>query len=86
VHHLIDVFLGEGTGPAFAGAFLGATTIQPGGFNAWGSFAAVYFLVTGVDGLSLPGIQVFVQDLFYGAALIVAVSLSLLARRRASAS
>jgi ABC-type xylose transport system permease subunit len=34
----------------------------------------------------LLGIQVFVQDLFYGAALIVAVSLSLLARRRASAS
>jgi ribose transport system permease protein len=72
--------------PAFAGAFLGATTIQPGRFNAWGSFAAVYFLVTGIDGLSLLGIQVFVQDLFYGAALIVAVSVSLLARRRANAS
>jgi hypothetical protein len=32
------------------------------------------------------GLQVFVQDLFYGAALIVAVSISMLARRRASAS
>jgi len=28
---------------------------------------------------------VFVQDLFYGAALIVAVSVSMLARRRAGA-
>jgi ribose transport system permease protein len=72
--------------PAFAGAFLGATTIQPGRFNAWGSFAAVYFLVTGIDGLSLLSIQVFVQDLFYGAALIVAVSVSVLARRRAGTS
>ena len=72
--------------PAFAGVFLGATTIQPGRFNAWGSFAAVYFLVTGINGLSLIGIQVFVQDLFYGAALIVAVSVSMLARRRTSAS
>lgn len=71
--------------PAFAGVFLGATTIQPGRFNAWGSFAAVYFLVTGINGLSLIGIQVFVQDLFYGAALIVAVSASMLARRRTSA-
>jgi ribose transport system permease protein len=72
--------------PAFAGAFLGATTIRPGRFNAWGSLAAVYFLVTGIDGLSLLGIQVFVQDLFYGAALIVAVSGSVLARRRAQSS
>jgi hypothetical protein len=64
--------------PAFAGAFLSATTIQPGRFNAWGSFAAVYFLVTGIDGLSLLGIQVYVQDLFYGAAPIVAVSVSIL--------
>lgn len=72
--------------PAFAGAFLGSTTIQPGRFNAWGSFAAIYFLGTGINGLSLLGIQVFVQDLFYGGALIVAVSISVLARRRAGAS
>jgi hypothetical protein len=72
--------------PAFAGAFLGSTTIQPGRFNAWGSFAAIYFLGTGINGLSLFGIQVFVQNLFYGGALIVAVSISVLARRRAGAS
>jgi hypothetical protein len=50
------------------------------------SFAAVYFLVTGIEGMSLIGIQVFVQDLVYGAALIMAVSVSMLTRRRTSAS
>lgn len=67
--------------PAFAAAFLGSTAITPGRFNAWGSFAAVYFLVTGISGLSLMGIQVFIQDLFYGGALIIAVALSILVRR-----
>ena len=67
--------------PAFAAAFLGSTSIVPGRFNAWGSFAAVYFLVTGIYGLSLMGIQVFVQNLFYGGALIIAVALSILVRR-----
>ena len=41
--------------PAFAAAFLGSTTIKPGQFNVWGSFVAVYFLVTGVTGLQLLG-------------------------------
>lgn len=67
--------------PAFAAAFLGSTAIAPGRFNAWGSFAAVYFLVTGINGLSLLGIQVFIQDLFYGGALVIAVALSTLVRR-----
>jgi len=39
--------------PAFAAAFLGATTILLGRFNAIGSIAAVYFLVTGITGLQL---------------------------------
>jgi len=62
--------------PAFAAVFLGGTTITPGRFNAWGSFIAVYFLVTGISGLSILGIQTFVQNLFYGGALIIAVTLS----------
>jgi ribose transport system permease protein len=68
--------------PAFAAAFLGATAIAPGYFNAWGAFIAVYFLVTGVTGLQLLGAESFVQQLFYGAALIVAVALSQLGRAR----
>lgn len=68
--------------PAFAAAFLGATTIMPGRFNPWGSVAATYFLVTGITGLQLLGVQSYVQQLFYGGALVIAVTLSQLARRR----
>jgi ribose transport system permease protein len=68
--------------PAFAAAFLGATTIMPGRFNPIGSIAAVYFLVTGITGLQLLGVETFVQQLFYGGALILAVALSQFARRR----
>jgi ribose transport system permease protein len=66
--------------PAFAAAFLGATTIVPGRFNALGTFAAVYFLVSGITGLQLLGANSFVQQLFYGGALVVAVGLARLAR------
>jgi ribose transport system permease protein len=72
--------------PAFAAAFLGATTIMPGRFNPIGSIAAVYFLVTGITGLQLLGVQTFVQQLFYGGALVLAVALSQLARRRDAAA
>jgi ribose transport system permease protein len=68
--------------PAFAAVFLGATTVIPGRFNAWGAFIAVYFLATGITGLQLLGAESFVQQLFYGGALVIAVSLAQLARRR----
>ncbi len=63
--------------------FLGATSIKPGRFNALGVGIAVYFLATGVNGLQLLGAADYVQQLFYGAALIVAVVLSRQLRRRA---
>jgi ribose transport system permease protein len=68
--------------PAFAACFLGATAIRPGRFNPIGTFIAVYFLVSGITGLQLLGVQNFVQQLFYGGALVIAVALSTLARRR----
>jgi ribose transport system permease protein len=68
--------------PAFAAAFLGATSITPGRFNAWGTLIAVYFLVIGITGLTMLGIQTFVQNLFYGGALVLAVALSQLVRKR----
>jgi ribose transport system permease protein len=71
--------------PAFAGAFLGATSIMPGRFNPWGSLIAVYFLVTGVTGLQLLGAESFIQQLFYGGALILAVALSQLGGPRLEA-
>lgn len=72
--------------PAFAAAFLGFTAIRPGRFNAWGTFFAVYFLISGITGLELLGVPAFVQELFYGAALILAVVLRQLARGRAEMS
>jgi ribose transport system permease protein len=69
--------------PAYAAVFLGATSIKPGRFNALGTGIAVYFLATGVNGLQLLGADNYVQQLFYGAALVIAVVLSRqLGRRR----
>jgi ribose transport system permease protein len=68
--------------PAYAAAFLGLTTIQPGRFNAIGSTIAVYFLATGVAGLELYGAQDYVQQLFYGSVLVIAVVISRLIHRR----
>lgn len=68
--------------PAFAAAFLGATAIKPGRFNPWGSFIAVYFLVTGITGLQLMGLAGWIEQVFYGTALVLAVALSTLAGRR----
>lgn len=68
--------------PAFAAAFLGATTLVPGRFNPWGTFLAVYFLATGINGLSMLGIPIWVTNVFNGAALILAVTLSQFARGR----
>lgn len=68
--------------PAFAAAFLGATAITPGRFNPVGSVVAVYFIVIGISGLTMLGIQSFVQNLFYGGALVLAVALSQLVRKR----
>lgn len=68
--------------PAFAAVFLGQTSIMPGRFNAWGTFIATYFLITGITGLQILGVASYIQDLFYGGALIIAVALAESARRR----
>ncbi len=68
--------------PAFAAVFLGATTITPGRFNPWGAFIAVYFLGTGISGLQLLGLASWIQPVFYGGALVVAVAFSQVMRGR----
>lgn len=70
--------------PAFAAVFLGSTSIYPGKFNAVGALVGAYFLATGINGLAIQGFGVFTQNYFYGGALIVAVALSVLARRGSS--
>ncbi|MGV1793347.1 ABC transporter permease [Rhizobium lusitanum] len=68
--------------PPFAAAFLGATAITPGRFNPWGAFIAVYFLITGIVGLQILGLSGWIEQVFYGGALVVAVTLSRLAANR----
>ena len=67
--------------PAFAAAFLGATTIKVGRPNAWGTVAAVYLLAVGTTGLQLLGAADWVEDVFNGSALVLAVALARLAAR-----
>jgi len=60
--------------PAFAAVFLGSTQLKPGRFNVWGTLLAVYVLATGVKGLQLvTGVQ-WLNEMFSGVALILAVA------------
>jgi ribose transport system permease protein len=69
--------------PAFAAAFLGATTIKVGRPNAWGTVVAVYLLAVGTTGLQLAGAADWVEDVFNGSALVLAVALArVVARER----
>ncbi|WP_051580051.1 ABC transporter permease [Pseudonocardia acaciae] len=76
------------TGPdmlfaALAAVFLGATCIRPGRFNVFGTLVGVFFVAVAVSGLSLIGVDTWVQPTFNGTALLVAVGLAAaLARRR----
>lgn len=72
--------------PVLAVAFLGVTSIHPGRFNVPGTLLAVFFLATTVSGLSLIGVDNWVESAFNGAALLAAVALStIVGRRRAGA-
>lgn len=72
---------------ALSAVFLGATTIRPGRFNVPGTFVAVFFIAFSVSGLSLAGAADWVNDVFTGAALVLAVAFStLLGRRRRGAT
>jgi ribose transport system permease protein len=68
--------------PAFAGAFLGATSIRPGRYNALGTVIAVYLVAVGITGLRQHGAQNYVEQYFYGVSLLVAVSLARFAANR----
>ncbi|MCC2031233.1 ABC transporter permease [Microbacterium allomyrinae] len=68
--------------PTFAAVFLGTVAVVPGRFNPIGMFLAAYFLITGVFGLQLLGLTGWVTEVFYGAALILAVTISHLLQRR----
>ena len=60
--------------PVFAAVFLGATAIQPGVFNVWGTIIAVITLQVGTTGLALLGAPFWIEPIFTGLALIIAVA------------
>jgi len=62
--------------PAFAGAFLGATTIRPGKFNVVGTVVAVYALSIAISGLQQLGAPAWFEAVFNGTALALSVALS----------
>ena len=62
--------------PAFAAAFLGATQLRPGRFNAMGTVIAVLVLTTGTTGLALALAPAWAADLFTGVVLIAALTLT----------
>jgi ribose transport system permease protein len=68
--------------PAFAGALLGATSVKPGRVNVWGTLLAVSVLAVAVSGLQQLGADFYVEPLFNGAMLVLAVGLAEYARRR----
>ncbi|WP_322754209.1 ABC transporter permease [Frankia sp. Cas3] len=69
--------------PALAAVFLGATAIRPGRFNVFGTVFGVALVAVSVSGLTLAGASDWVNPVFNGAALAVAVGLSTYLRRRA---
>ena len=67
--------------PAFAAVFFGSTQFI-GRFNVAGTFLAVLVLSSGVKGLQLAGVTaLWVDDLFFGLALILAVGFSTYRRK-----
>jgi ribose transport system permease protein len=72
--------------PVFAAVFLSTAMFDPGKFNPLGVLVSVYFLRSGVVGLQIIGLAEWVKNIFYGGALVIAVTAStLLDRRRSTA-
>ena len=68
--------------PALVGAFLGSTTIKPGRVNVWGTIVGVAILAIGISGIQQFGASFFVEPLFNGATLLVAIGIAGYAQRR----
>jgi ribose transport system permease protein len=68
--------------PALSAVFLGTAIVKPGQFNPVGTVLALFFLETGIYGLQLMGLSGWVQDVFYGAGLVIAVTISTIVRVR----
>jgi len=67
--------------PAFAAAFLGATQITPGRFNARGALLGVITLGAGTTGLSLATAPAWSSNVFTGVVLITSLAVTTVQRK-----
>ncbi|WP_375228981.1 ABC transporter permease [Roseobacter sp. S98] len=72
--------------PALVGAFLGSTTIKPGRVNVWGTIVGVAILAVGISGIQQFGGSFWVEPLFNGVTLLVAIGIAGYAQRRKGAA
>jgi len=70
--------------PALVGAFLGSTTIKPGRVNVWGTIVGVVILAVGISGIQQFGGSFWVEPMFNGVTLLVAIGIAGYAQRKRS--
>jgi ribose transport system permease protein len=72
--------------PVFAAALLGSTSVKPGRVNVWGTVIAVFLVAVALAGLQQLGSPFYVEYIFNGGILVVAVGAAgIVGRRRAAA-
>lgn len=71
--------------PALVGAFLGSTTIKPGRVNVWGTIVGVTILAAGISGIQQFGGSFWVEPLFNGTTLLIAIGIAGYAQRKKGA-
>ena len=72
--------------PALVGAFLGSTTIKPGRVNVFGTIVGVAILAVGISGIQQFGGSFWVEPLFNGVTLLIAIGIAGYAQRRKGAA
>lgn len=72
--------------PALVGAFLGSTTIKPGRVNVWGTIVGVTILAVGISGIQQFGGSFWVEPMFNGVTLLIAIGIAGYAQRRKGAA
>jgi ribose transport system permease protein len=68
--------------PSFVGALLGSTAFRLARVNVWGTIIAVILLSVGIAGIEQLGSSFYVEPLFNGTTLLIAVGLAGLTSRR----
>lgn len=72
--------------PALVGAFLGSTTIKPGRVNVWGTMIGIIILAVGISGIQQFGGSFWVEPMFNGVTLLIAIGIAGYAQRRKGAA